>query len=388
MVQAFDERDIIGVPTAFQAFFGRPETGGKTLFSPNSSVVDIDILRGNEKIAPLIRRGVVSTNSSGMSTQEGKSTNQSRIYPLIEEEGSISASELNDRVAGEAVSGSGVTKEGRLRLKALAIHKEHVRRIARTFEVLCAQSILTGKMDAIIGTSETALQYDFRRLATHIITVGTAWDAATPDIMGDFDTACGLIRQDGHVTADMTIIGEGAFSAFLNDTTTKALADNRRIEMIQVSKNHPVPDKFARFIAGGITPRGSLTTPGGRTLWMFTYDDLYVDLSDASTLYMPTGSALVCASGARCDRYFGPSELLPMDTVRSTWYQSLFGFSPAIPPMPPNIKGMDHAINPAMFYHDAYHGGNQKGVTVRSQAAPIFSTTMTDAFVTLNGLLT
>ena len=36
-----------------------------------------------------------------------------------------------------------------------------------------------------------------------------------------------------------------------------------------------------------------------------------------------------------------------------------------------------------MFHSDAYMAANGKAVTVRTQAAPIFATTMTDAFVTI-----
>ena len=34
MADYFDEKDIVGVPTGFQSFFGRPEYGGQTLYSP------------------------------------------------------------------------------------------------------------------------------------------------------------------------------------------------------------------------------------------------------------------------------------------------------------------------------------------------------------------
>ncbi len=58
------------------------------------------------------------------------------------------------------------------------------------------------------------------------------------------------------------------------------------------------------------------------------------------------------------------------------------------PPMPPNIKNLGSVITPAMFYSDAYKAQDDKKVTIRTQAAPIFATTQTDAFVTFRGLST
>jgi len=57
------------------------------------------------------------------------------------------------------------------------------------------------------------------------------------------------------------------------------------------------------------------------------------------------------------------------------------------PPMPPNIKNQSAIISPAMFYSDAYKAQDDKKITIRTQAAPIYATTQTDAFVTFSGLI-
>ena len=91
MVEAFDDREIIAAPTAWQAFFGSPLSMGKTIFSPDKSDVDIDIIRGNEKTAALIPRGTISRplGSTQADMQGGKMTAFSRKYPLSEEEGAF-----------------------------------------------------------------------------------------------------------------------------------------------------------------------------------------------------------------------------------------------------------------------------------------------------------
>ena len=62
MAEMFDERAIIGVSTVGQSFFGNPAHGSKTIYSPDSKVVEIDIIRGNERIGALINRGSNSKN--------------------------------------------------------------------------------------------------------------------------------------------------------------------------------------------------------------------------------------------------------------------------------------------------------------------------------------
>lgn len=381
MVDMFDDRDIIGVPGGFGAFFGRAETGGRTVFSPDANNVEIDILRGNERLAAMISRGSGRTLSGQKNTTEQKSTNFTRQFPLIEEEGDINVSQLLKRMAGENPY-EGRTRIDRLRMLALDHHLEHIRRIGRRHEELSAQSIITGQMTAIDGTTNTDLIYDFKRLATHLVTVGTAWSDVASDILGDLDDAADLIRADAHVTADMAILSGVDMDSVVKNTAIKAQADNRRFELIEVSTNNPVPPKFARFVDGGLTPRGRLRTPKGHELWLFTYLDVYTSSAGAPTKYLPDNKTIVAFSGARCDRYFGPADVLPPTSQQAAWYREMFGFNMEAPPMPANIRGAG-IIMPAMFHNDAYTAGNGKAVTIRTQTAPIFATTMTDAFVTI-----
>ena len=381
MIDLFDDRDAIGIPGGFAAFFGRPETGARTIFAPDASAVDIDIIRGNEKLAAMVRRGATRSLSGQKNTTEQKYTNFSRQFPLIEEEGDINSLQLINRMAGENPY-AGSTRHDRLRMLAFDHHIEHIRRIGRRFEELASQSIILGTMTAIDGTTNTDLIYDFKRKATHTVTVGTAWSNIASDILGDLDDSCELIRADAHVNADMALLSKIDMDSVVKNTAIKEQADNRRFELIQVSTNNPVPAKFDRFVAGGLIPRGRLRTPKGFELWLFTYLDVYTSEAGAATDYLPDNKTVVAFSGARCDRYFGPPDVLPRTAAQAAWYREMFGFNMDAPPMPANIKGAN-TLMAAMFHSDAYMATNGKAITVRTQAAPIFATTMTDAFVTL-----
>lgn len=387
MANTFDERQFISVPTGFQAFFGNPAAGGMTHYSPDAGAVDIDIIRGNKKTAALIPRGIVSRTLGGtqQDMQGGKRTTFSRKFPLSEEEGNIGADQILYRVPGESSYNSGATRYDRMKQLAHNLHMESVRRTVRLFEVLAASSVLTGTMPAILGTSNEDLIYDFRRRDSHSIAVGTAWNASGSDVFSDIETACELIEADGNLIPDMLCVGGQAMAAMVGNAGFQALADVRRIEFIQVG-DMPVPDKFARFVNSGWKPQGCLRTPKGYNLWLFTYNRTYQTDDGTATKLMPETQAFITSSSARCDRYFGPPETLPL-TERLTLYRDLFGFDPKLPPMPANVLNGDAIIEPAMFHCDAYKASNGKVVSIRTQSAPIFATTQTDGFVVLTGLV-
>ena len=132
MVEMFDEKDIISVPTAFQAFFGNPAAGGQTVFSENSNDVDIDIIRGNERTSALIPRGMISRPLGALQKNLNVEnySSFSRKYPLAEEEGDITADQILQRVAGENPY-QALDRQSRMRILGLKIHLESIRRIVR-----------------------------------------------------------------------------------------------------------------------------------------------------------------------------------------------------------------------------------------------------------------
>ena len=73
-----------------------------------------------------------------------------------------------------------------------------------------------------------------------------------------------------------------------------------------------------------------------------------------------------------------------MIPMREQLYREFFGFDPTIAPQPPNIKEAGNVILPQSMFHDCYVSQDWKRITLRSQCAPIFATTQTDAFVTLD----
>ncbi|MCK5548305.1 MAG: major capsid protein [Thermoplasmata archaeon] len=390
-MSTFDENLIVAVPQGFQAFFGAPGAS-QTIVSPDADTVEIDILRANgERLAAMVHRGMSSLDASREeSALASKFTNIVRKYPLIEEKGYINSTQLGLRGPGEQPF-SQRSRLDRNRSIARKIIMDLILKTIRTNEYLCSKSILTGQQPAIINTTNANLIYDFLRLATHFITVGTGWNQAGATIMDDIDNGCDLVEKDGNAEPNFMGQGADATDAMINNASFQLLADNRRIELIEVSTNNPVPDEYARFVSAGWIPRGRLRTTRGRTLWIFNYNKNYTDpTSGLKVRYMPNDQVFITDINARRDRMFGPPDRLPVTADEAAWYMEMFGFSMTAPPMPPQVSaaGATALVRPDVFFSDAYRSEDKKTVIMRTQNGPIYPTTQTDAHVTLSGLIT
>lgn len=385
MVEVMDDRQMMPAPGGAAAIFGRRENGSKVVYSESAEVFDMDIIRGNEKRAVMIHRGSIARALSAQrNTKTQNSTAVSRVFPLIEEEGDISASQLSKRLAGEAAHNSGLSRQDRLRMLAMEHNNEHWMRIARTTEFLAWQSLLTGAQPAILGTTDPNLLYDFKRDSGGFITPGTSWSNVAADIMGDTDGGCDQIRAKGRKRPDVMVLSGVNMGNFVKNTAIKELADNRRIEFIQVGLNNPVPAKLQFMVEAGFNARGVLRTVKGYELWMFTYIDIYDDESGDPQPFMPDDKVSIFSSDARADAYFGPPETLPVDDLHAQWMRSQFGFNLAAPELPVSMQGTSFGgLLRAAVYFDAYQSNDRKNVSIRAQCGPILGTTQTDGFCTI-----
>jgi len=389
----YDDRKSIMVPTVGQHFFGNPMADGRTVISKNSMVVEIDIIRGSEKTAALIPRGLPARTIKGnpIALTEGQFSNFRRVYPLVEEEAIITANELNNIIAGEgpyAAQGGSITKFDRMRKKAADLYREMNKRIIRLFERLAWQSLLTGKQDAILGTANPDLQYDFRRNALNTDSVALPWTNALADPIGDLDGMCLQIDRAGHIKPNVAIMDGASITAFIGNTIVQGIADNRRfIDVVSINATMTIPADIQRLINAGLVLRGVVTTYRGYQLWLMVYTEHYEDDNGNPVDYLPEGTVFITSTKARADRYFGPDELLPLTSEDIAMYAQYFGFSPGAMIVPPEVEaGAIIPIN--AFSYDAYRDANRKSVTMRAQVGgPIFATTQTDAFGVLEDII-
>lgn len=384
--EAVDYGKFFSVPKGGQAFFGEGMgNGGKTRFVTDSSHVDFDVRDGMQEVSTLVHRGNVAQPLNVAMLTAGRFTSFVRAFPLGEEYGLVSADQLLARGFGENPY-QPLTQKERARRLATDIIDEAMRRAIRTQELLAWQMIKTGKMDLIIGTTSTDEQIDTKRLSTHAVTIGTTWATASTDIIADFDTAGDLVAQDSGHAMDGCILGSNGPKYLANNTAIKAFAamagaNGSGMAIVWYGANTPARPQFAHLVANGLIPICELITYKGRRVTCFTYDGGY-KASGTFTPFVAADQAIWFSSQARCDRYFGPQERLPMTQQERADYTEVFGFAPEATPVPANVGGEGSVVVPAEFYPDVYRESNDaKAFTVRLQYAPMFITTDTNAFV-------
>ena len=387
--KAFNENEIIGVTTAFLALFSRR----KPVIRIDANVLDIDIIRGNEKTAAFIPRGTVGEYLKEKNVVNGKYTNFSRQFPLSEEEYDISVPQSESRMADESPY-SGRTRRERTRDMAIEAYHEMVRRTVRLWERTAATSALTAKQPVILGATDTDLILDYKRDSTLISTYssGEQYTTAGVDPIADLDARIDLLVKKGKVGGQsggnyVAIMGNDVINGFFGNDKVIAAGENRRILSITKDPQLVAPKGVADLIAGGMNYIAQVSTNMGRTVHIMVYDAYYDTESVANNPYMPIKSMLLMPMTFRADRYFGPGDTLPMTSLDNTYLRETFGITPSTQIPMSNIKSAAGVIVPQAFYVDAYPGAARKNAVLRLQSAPVFATTQTDALFTGNDVV-
>jgi hypothetical protein len=389
IVDLFDERKSQGIPTAFQSFFGDPAYS-ETFFSEDEATFDQDIIRANGRpLAPGISRGQSSSIVGGTKNfTEEEYTNTTRLWPLIEQEGNQNSHQMLMRLPGET-KGSGKSRIERNRTRAINKSGDMFRSMARTQELWAATSILQGKQPTRLGNTITTLEFDWKRNSTHTAAATVPWDNASSVPLDDLDGMADLIESDAYAMPNFVGLDDDTMAAFIRHAETKDFADNRRYDdMVRVGEKNPVPSEFSRQTAAGWVGQVSITTPRGRKLWLFTSKGRYTDANGDLQRYMTDATVFMLDTRARFDVGFGPRDQFAMTAPEKAWAQELLGFNmDAI--VSQSVPNLSNVTIPQAFYFDVYPmGTNRKAVTLRSQIAPVYQTTQTDAIAVLTDTLT
>ena len=392
MVMKYDETKKVKAPTAFQGgFFGIPDTGAQVVFGENSKSIELDVVRADgNRMARLVHRGASSDDATRTDVITAEQyTNEALPWPLIETQGAVNSNQLLDRVAGETPFQSR-TREDRLSMYALKVHTKAINMQIELHEFLCRESILTGSHPMILGTTNTDLIYDFYRKSTHTFAAPAKWDVVGTDIIGQLDTSINLIQQDDFYYGDIgMVVGASGMEGIRKNTQIKAEADLRRFHLTELNGPTTPPTVFNRFMDNGFKLAGWVKTYENRTVWIFTYDRTFKDDfttpgTTTTTKWMPDDKALLFNPTARCDKYFGPPDRMPIRADEAAFYMDMFGFDMSAQMQEVNLENTG-VVDPRAFFCDAK--GTRKAVQLYTQSAPIFPSTETDAFVTITGVV-
>lgn len=368
MIPAFSDLDTLPVFTLFQNFF----TSGQTVIELDANAIDIDIQRGNKKMAVYIPRGTDADNIGPDQNRAllEKFTSDTKVFPLLEEKTPITSDMIAKRMPGEPVYAplSRIAKQTALAMKA---HREHMNRLIRKMEYSAAEAFRTG-----FQTVHGGFKYDFYRRATHNANAAVVWATSASAVpITDLANAGDLIFRDGNRRPTDVLFSGQSWDEFLLTTQVLNLANNRRIVHFTADMTVDAPAGYDDWVAAGAVFQGQVKA-GDWKLNMWTYPAIFETDAGVNTQYLLDEETLVFAKGARNDRYFGPQDRLEVD---SAIFRQMFGIGD-MEGMPPNVV-TSGIFSSNMFHVDAYGAENNKAFTVRTQVAPIFPTIEIDTIV-------
>jgi hypothetical protein len=372
MSTLFDENTLIGVPTGGLSWFAEPN--GRTLYESDATVVEYDIVRGTDTVAPLILRGSDATaTDSNSGVNMGKSTNSQRVFPLIEDFGVISHSQITRRMAGEPSHG-GLKQEQRMRALAAEANREVVRRVVRKMEIMAWESILTGKMSAITGTAENDLLYDFRRNPAHAVN-GTNWTNSSTPKLANLDTWWNLIRTNSFDTSNVLLCGDTVISSLFNDDEIQGFADNRRYGLMDMGVNPLQNSKLQRISDNGFDYACTIKTTVNHEFHCFTYQGRH----SGGTRLLPIDKMVMTNADVLTERQFGPGDRLPPSQQEIQDYRQYMGIDINSMPQNLNIQFGTQNFDPRWFTFGFKRF--DKSFKAITQVAPIFVPKRTDSWL-------
>lgn len=256
----------------------------------NSGKVTFDIIRGNEKVAPV----VTSVEDGYIKVSLDKAVNKEITPPVVKLKFPVNL--MNTQLREPGRTPFEAPDEMRNALNRFAAGMENVAAmVMRNLELQAAQIYQTGKLALWDEKGTTAFEIDFLPKTTHFPTAGVTWGTGTEDKLSDIDSLARVIRKDGKLSPDTLIFGSKAWASFIKDTAVKELLDNRRIEVGEI-----VP----RMNEDAGTYQGYIIIENYR-YDMWTYDGEYEDINGDATPYVDDGSVIVVASKGRREKSFG-----------------------------------------------------------------------------------
>ena len=251
--------------------------------------IDIDIYDGKRGVAGYTARG-----SKGQTVGlEGWDTIQVQP-PLIDENFNLTAQDLKVRNFGE----SAVNTTMQMNKFQNIVNREankHADRRTRAYTKQVIDLITSGIVTVVEkddkGNTLASRDIDFSMPASHIYTVGTAWNA-TGDIFGDIRAFVKTIVKTSGVTPEYAIVGDLTIQDMVNDATVQKLVDNRRMNFGELVKEE----------------RGNGLTYWGKFLGLEIYT--FTEFDEAGIDIVPESAFIAGSTMAELDVAYGSVDIM------------------------------------------------------------------------------
>lgn len=141
-------------------------------------------------------------------------------------------------------------------------------------ELQCAQILQTGVVTLKDAAGNDVYTLDYKAKATHLVTNTNSWDAAGADPLGDLESICDAVNDDGKATPSIAIFGAEAWQNFITNSDVKDMV--RRDGMNLGALNPGLLNKGGRYMG--------YIDVGSYRLELWVYNDSYKRM-DGSTVY-------------------------------------------------------------------------------------------------------
>lgn len=266
--------------------FFRNKFFNKPIVTHDVEVVDLDIYKGQRKVAPYTR----ATSKSKPLSRTSFTTGGFKI-PYIKLNRSLAAAEtILKRPLGEHI----YTTKTPAELAAEQVAKdlfEIEESIARAEELQAAQAIITGLI--VIKGEEVDAEINLGRDAALTFTAGTLWSGAA-DIHANLRTWGRLVFEKSGFTPNVMIAAPDVLDVFFANAGVRAILDNRRISPGNINTNIATQYPGARYY-------GEFA---GYEIW--EYYELYLDDADnTEKALVPANHIILASEGMECIPHYG-----------------------------------------------------------------------------------
>ena len=141
-------------------------------------------------------------------------------------------------------------------------------------ELQCAQILQTGVVTLKDAAGNDVYTLDYKAKPTHLVTNTNSWDAAGADPLGDLESICDAVNDDGKATPSIAIFGAEAWQNFITNSDVKDMV--RRDGMNLGALNPGLLNKGGRYMG--------YIDVGSYRLELWVYNDSYKRM-DGSTVY-------------------------------------------------------------------------------------------------------
>lgn len=274
-------------------FFRREETF-------NTESVDVDFVKGTRKVAPYVHRiiGGKTVPNTGYETKTYKP-------PLVAPDKITTVDDLLKRRPGESLV-SGRSPAERAVLKMSDDFRELRDMISRREELMCVQSIFTGKIP-IIGEGLNEV-IDFGFTNTEIISTATKkWSNAGSDPIGDLKRWHKQVQKTGFTNCNACVMADDVATAFVGHEKVQKVLDVRNYNLAVIQP---------RQLPNGVTYVGTIHEIG---MDVYTYNEWYLDdWTDPETPeekpIVPDGMLAMLSTNANYSMYYGAITLIDEGT--------------------------------------------------------------------------